>query len=196
MQDFMISRVRVKLVELFFTHANGMFYVREITRSIKEEINAVRRELDKMLEYGLLKSEERGNRLYYYLNKNYVFYSELRRMVAKSTSLGKKIRRLQRKLGNVKFVMFSGGFVQGDKPAKDEVEMLVVGDIVLPELELLVKEKETELGRDVNYAVFSEKEFEFRKTRRDPFVMEILYGSKVMLVGNEEEFCRRQLPGL
>ena len=192
----MISRVRVNLMELFFTHASEMYYVREITRKVKEEINAVRRELDKMLEYGLLRSEERGNRLYYSLNKSYVFYPELLRMVSKNSGLGKKIRQLRRKLGDIKYVMFSGKFVQGDRPSKDEVEMLVVGDIVLPELELLVKEKEAQLKREVNYAVFSEKEFEFRKTRRDPFVMEILYGSKVMLIGSEEKFCYRTPPGL
>jgi len=183
-------------MELFFTHTSEMYYVREITREIKEEINAVRRELDRMTEYGLLKSEERGNRLYYFLNKNHVFFPELLRMVAKNTGLGKKVRQLCRKLGMVKFVMFSGKFVQGQRPLKDEVELLVIGDIVLPELELLVKETEKKLGREINYAVFSEKEFEFRKTRRDPFIMEILYGSKVMLIGNEEEFCLRQMPGL
>jgi len=39
-----------------------MFYVRELTRSTKEEINAVRRELDHLQKAGLLKSEKRGNR--------------------------------------------------------------------------------------------------------------------------------------
>ena len=116
LQDFMISRVRVKLMELFFLHPEELYYVREITRLVKEEINAVRRELDKMLEYGLLKSEERGNRLYYNLNRKYVFYSELQRMIAKTTGIGLKIRKLKRKLGSVEFVMFSGRFVEGLNP--------------------------------------------------------------------------------
>jgi len=33
----------------------------------------------------------------------------------------------------------------------------------------------------------TEEEFSFRKRRRDPFVLEILAGSRVMLVGDEEE---------
>jgi len=196
MQDFMISRVRVKMIELFFTNAAEMYYVREITRAIKEEINAVRRELDRMIGYGLLRSEERGNRLYYYLNKDYVFYPELLRMVAKSTGLGKKLRLLKKKLGTIHFVMLTDKFVRGEKPLRDQVELLVIGDVVLAELEVLVKETEKQLGREISYAVFSQKEFEFRKTRRDPFIMEILYGSIVMLIGNEDEFCHRQVAGL
>ena len=75
LQDFMISKVRVKMMELFFVHTEEMYYVREITRSIKEEINAVRRELDRMLTEGILKSEQRGNRLYYSLNTKYLFFA-------------------------------------------------------------------------------------------------------------------------
>ncbi len=108
LQDFMISRVRVQILELLFTQPNEMFFVREITRQTHEEINAVRRELERMLASGLVKSEERGNRLYYYLNKNYLYFPELLRMVAKSTGLGQKLFKLRKKLGTVKFIMFSG----------------------------------------------------------------------------------------
>lgn len=196
LQDFMISRVRVKMVELFYSNPEEMYYVREITREIKEEINAVRRELDRMLGNGMLKSEERGNRLYYQLNPRYLYHQELRQMVVKSTGLGAKIRKLRRKLGQVSFVMFSGKFIQGIAPGQGEVDLLVVGDIVLPELEQLIKQEEKQLGREINYAVFTDEEFEFRKTRRDPFMMDVLYGTRVMVLGSEVEFVERKIPGL
>src|SRR5690606_24839389 len=187
---------RVKMMELFFSQPKEMFYVREITRATKEEINAVRRELERMLEYGLLKSEQRGNRLYYFLNEKYVYYQELRQMAAKSTGLGKKLRKLQRKLGTISFVMFSAKYIEGKRPRQDEVDLLIIGEIVLPELQALIKEEEERLQREINYAVFSDDEFEFRKTRRDPFIMDILYSSRVMVIGSEEAFVERQVPGL
>ncbi len=196
MQDFMISKTRIKMMELFFTKPGEMYYVREITRATKEEINAVRRELDRMLGYGLLKSEHRGNRLYYFLNPRYVFYQELQQMVAKSTGLGRKLRKLQHKLGTLAFVMFSAKFVQGKRPRQDEVDLLIIGEVVLPELQALIKEEEEKIGREINYAVFSEEEFTFRKTRRDPFVMDILYASRVMVIGSEDEFVERQIMGV
>lgn len=196
LQDFMISRVRVKLLKLFFTNSEEMYYVREITRATKEEINAVRRELDKMVGYGLLKSEQRGNRLYYSVNKRYLYFPELQQMVVKSTGLGKKIRQLRRKLGTLDFVMFSGRFVRRLSPRQDEVDVLIIGDVVLPELEALIKEEEASLGREIRVTVFDKNEFDFRKTRRDPFVMDVLYGSRVMVIGSEDEFVERQIPGL
>ncbi|NCN51317.1 MAG: hypothetical protein GW762_05765 [Candidatus Pacebacteria bacterium] len=196
LQDFMISRVRVKMVELFYSNSEEMYYVREITRAIKEEINAVRRELDRMLGNGMLRSEERGNRLYYQLNKRYLYHQELQQMVVKSTGLGEKIRKYRRKLGQVSFVMFSGKFVQGLAPSQGEVDLLVVGEIVLPELEQLIKQEEKKHDREINYAVFSDEEFEFRKTRRDPFMMDVLFGTRVMVLGSEVEFVERKTPGL
>ncbi|MBD3279472.1 MAG: hypothetical protein GF390_02045 [Candidatus Pacebacteria bacterium] len=196
LKDFMISRVRVKLMKLFFQDPQEMYYVRQMTRKIKEEINAVRRELDRMLDYGLLKSEERGNRLYYRLNSRYLYFQELQQMVAKSTGLGKRIRRARRKLGSLSFVMFSGKFIKNVDVNPEEVDVLVVGEVVLPELEKLIKTEQKKLGREINYAVFNDNEFEFRKTRRDPFIMDILYGSRVMIVGSEVDFVKREIPGL
>jgi len=196
LQNLMISRVRVKMLELFFLNTEEMYYVRQITREIKEEINAVRRELARLLSCGLLKSEERGNRLYYFLNKRYLYYQEIQQMIVKGTGLGKKIRKKRRKLGKLNFVMFSGRYIRGLNPTRDEVDLLVIGDIVLPELQALVKEAEKHLGRELNYAVFSLEEFVFRKTRRDPFVMDILFGSRVMVIGDEAEFVHREIPGI
>lgn len=194
LQDLMVSRVRVKMLELFFTNQKELYYVRDITRKIKEEINAVRRELDRLSTAGLLKSEERGNRLYYYLNTKYVFYQELEQIVAKTTGLGKTLRKLQNKLGDVEFIMFSGRFVRGLPVAQNQVDVVIIGDVVMQDLTDIMKEEEQVRGREINYAVFSRDEFEFRKQRRDPFVMDALYDSRIMVIGSEDEFVDRKLP--
>jgi hypothetical protein len=82
--------------------------------------------------------------------------------------------------------MFSGRFLRRIKKAPDEVDLLVVGNVVLPELALLVREEEKRLATEINYTVMTEEEFDFRKKKRDPFILSILSGSRVMLIGDEE----------
>lgn len=191
LKDFMISRVRVTLYKIFFDDPNEMYYVRQLTRKSREEINAVRRELSKMEEIGLLKNEKRGNRLYYYLNQGYDFFEELLGMVTKSIGIGLALRKNQKQLGKVKFAMLSGKFVRRKDRDENEVDLLVVGDLVLPELAAIVKKEEARRKTEINYTVMTQDEFVFRKKRRDPFLLSILSKSRFMIIGDEEGLVDR-----
>lgn len=192
LKDFMMSRVRVQLLELFYAHPAEMYYVRQITREVNEEINAVRRELDRMIDNGIIRKEQRGNRLYYFLNSQYYYYPELMCMVAKSTGIGRKFLKYKNKLGKLRYVVFSGKFAKHLARAHDDVDILIVGEVVQAEVAELVKEEERNRGREINFTILSDQEFEFRKQRRDPFIIEILSGSRVMIIGEEEELIERK----
>lgn len=187
LNELFLSKVRVKLLELFLAQPDNIYYVREIVRSVGEQINAVRAELTRMEKIGLLASEWRANRKYYSLKKDYLFFDELLRLVNKTTGLGGALVRDRVRLGKIKYAMLSGGYVRGLKPGPNDVELLLVGVVVLPQLSLIVKEQEAKLGREINYTVMSDEEYEFRKTRRDPFVIGLLEKSRVMLIGDEIE---------
>jgi hypothetical protein len=84
--------------------------------------------------------------------------------------------------------MFSGKFARGNPRKKDdEVDILIVGEIVLPELATLIRTEESKRGKEINYTVMSREELEFRKKRRDPFLLGILTGSRTMIIGDEED---------
>ena len=188
LQDIITSKVRVKILDLFFSNLKEMYHVRGIVRETKEEINAVRRELERLEGAGILRKEPRGNRLYYFLRPDYPLFGDLVAIVAKSTGLGKAIIDARAKLGKVNTVMFSGKFARGkDRKADDEVDILIVGEVTLPELAAIIRAEEAKKGREINYTVMSKEEFEFRKKRRDPFLLGILSGSRTMIIGDEEE---------
>ena len=186
LQDFMISRVRVKLLKIFFDNPREMYYVRQLTRMTEEEINAVRRELRRMEKSLMIKHERRGNRIYYYVSFAYDFFEDLLSLVTKSTGIGLGLRNNRKKLGKVKFAMLSGKFVRRKERTSSDVDLLVVGDIVIPELTILVQAEEARRKTEINYTVMTEEEFLFRKNRRDPFLLSILSTSRVMIIGDEE----------
>jgi len=187
LQDFIISKVRVKLLTVFLTDPANMFYIRELTRKVNEEINAVRRELIHMQAVGMVKDEKRGNRIYYVFNKNYLFHKELMSMIGKSSGLGLAIIRASPKLGRIKFAMISGRFVRQMPRIQGAVDLLLVGDLIMPQLTELIKEQEAKLSREINYTVMTEAELSYRKTHSDPFIIRILSASRIMLIGDEEE---------
>lgn len=188
--DLLISKVRVKLLEVFLSYPQEMFFVRDLGRRSGAEINAVRRELVHLEKVGLVKKEPRANRLYYWLDKAYPFYPELLRMAAKTTGLGGEILRNRQRLGRISFVLFSANFVGWAERGPDEVDALVVGEVVLPELAALIRAEEERRGKEINYTVMTPEEFSFRKRRRDPFLLKILEGPRIMIFGSEEELVK------
>jgi hypothetical protein len=188
LKSLLISKVRVKLLEIFFSDPTGMYHVRDLVRRTDEEINAVRRELLHLEEGSVLQKEQRGNRLYYWPRSDYPLFEDLLSMVAKSTGLGGLLNKNRNKLGRVRLIMLSEKYVRHlPRTNTDDVDLLVVGNVVLPELSLMVRGEEAKREGEINYTVMTEDEFRFRKSRRDPFLMRILLGSRIMVVGTQEE---------
>jgi predicted nucleotidyltransferase len=187
LQDLFVSKVRAKLLQIFLSEPKEIFYVRQLVRKAGEEINAVRRELARMEQRGMVVKESRANRLYYGFKKSYLFYDELLSLAAKTSGLGGQIIKNKNKIGKIKFVMLSGRFARTKEHQPSDVDLLVVGEVVLPQLAATVRAFEVKLGRDINYTVMTRQEFEFRKKRRDPFITSILLGSRIMLIGDEED---------
>lgn len=188
LNDIITSKVRIKILELFYSNLTEMFHVRGIVREIGEEINAVRRELERLEGVGILKKEPRGNRVYYFINREYSGYGDLLEIVSKSTGLGKSLIEAKNKIGKVNYIMFSGKFARRKQRKNvEQVDVLVVGEIVLPELAAIIRTYESKLGREINYTVMTREELDYRKKRRDPFLQSIFLGSRVMIIGDEEE---------
>lgn len=185
--DFITSKSRIKLLEVFLSNPSEMFHVREIVRRTGDEINAVRRELSFLEKRGVLSREPRANRVYYFLSKSYPFYFDFLRIASKVTGLGGMIIKNRVKLGKIKYAFVSGRFARKMEKKPEEVDLLVVGTVVLPELALIVRSEESRLSTEVNYTVMTDEEFDFRKRRHDPFIQSILSGSRIMLIGDEEQ---------
>jgi len=186
--DIITSKVRIKVLELFLSNLSEKYHVRGVVREVGEEINAVRRELDRLEKAGILKKEPRANRVYYWARKDYPFFGDILSLVSKTTGLGAEIIASRNKIGKIGYVMFSGRFARGKNRKKDdEVEILVVGEVVLPELSSLIRKEESKRGKEINYTVMSKDELDFRKKRRDPFLLGILAASRIMIIGDEEE---------
>lgn len=187
LSDIITSKVRVKIIELFFSNVREIYHVRGVVRALHEEINAVRRELEKLEGEGMLRSESRGNRKYYSLREEYVFYEDLLSMVCKTTGVGSELINNKNKFGKIGYIMFSGTFARRKaRKREDDVDILVVGEVVLPELAAIIRKEESIRNKEINYTVMSREELEFRKKRRDPFLQGILANSRVMIVGDEE----------
>jgi predicted transcriptional regulator len=190
------SKTRVKLLHLFLNNPGRSFYVREITRKIDEQINSVRRELANMLNIGIISSDganssdNANNRLYYEVSQTYQYYKPLRAIFANekltavttNTSVeGDWLKRLK-PLGAVKIAILSGKMVRG---AKNDVDLLLAGDLNRTQVNKFVKELEEQESTTLNFTVMSYEDFYYRLSIKDFFVLSIVSGKKSILIDTE-----------
>jgi len=190
LENIIPSKTRRKILELFFQKPNENFYLRRVVRELNEEVNAVKRELDILVEEKLLLKEKRLNKVFYTLNKNYLFYDEFLRIFTKSGPILQMIYKNLSRLGKIKYISVSSRFAKRLPVKEEEIYFLYVGVIVLKELEILMKKAEEIFQAPINYTVMTEEEFVFRKKNNDPFIWRFLKQPKIMLFGDEESLMR------
>lgn len=184
--DIITSEVRAKLlIELFSANENQL-YVRELTRNVGTEINAIRRELKRMTEAGIIRKEQRGNRLYYLVKNDYALYDELLSMVNKEVGIGKILLKNKNTLGKIKLALLSKKFAEGKKSDQNELELLLVGEVDLQLLNEIIKKTIETTKKDINYTVLTEADFFYHKKRKEYFLMMFLMSPYITVIGDSK----------
>ncbi len=178
------SRTRVKLLRIFFRDASKMFYVRELTRLLDVQINAIRRELAHLTNAGIISAVTEGlpapssddphetKRKYYQLNEDSVLYPELRALLLKSHMLGEQSLVADFIATNkVQFLLFTGIFTN---TRETPIDILIVGDIEDRGVAKIVSAFEHEHGTTVRYTILSAQDFQERRQLMDRFLYSVL----------------------
>jgi len=173
------SNTRIKLLHTFLLNTDEEFFIRELTRKLDEQINSIRRELDNLKKIGLLKSKVRNRKKYYYLNKDFIIFDELRDIIIKASSTDEQMARKIAKMGSIEFMMLSGMFI-GKEAA---VDLLIVGDIDKNKLQdYLLKSNKS--NKDIKFTIISKKDFLYRLECKDKFVYDMINDKKNLIVVN------------
>ena len=198
------SKTRVKLLRLFLRNPSEPIFVRELTRRVETQINAVRRELLNLVKLGLVieadveeKTPQMGKkrpglkRKYYQLNQGFPLLSEISSLILKAEVL--LDRRLDKEiaaLGEVKYLAFMGEFIQSGAtipPNTPDIDLFLVGKIDMVGFKKLMSEIEGIFGSELNFSILTAEEFKYRKEIGDRFLHAILDAPKKVLIDRLHE---------
>jgi DNA-binding transcriptional ArsR family regulator len=152
------SKTRLKLLRTFFRDPVKAYYVRELTRILDVQINAIRRELELLVAAGLIvateqpgeveQSRDAGSsmRKYYRLNSESILYPELQALLIKGQALGEQefVQEIRDKADQVDLLLLTGKFVNQKSAPSD---LLVVGDLDEGKIVRLIAKYEKEFKR-------------------------------------------------
>lgn len=193
LEELFVSKVRVGIFSLFLRNPDRPWHIREITRQVGTQINAVRRELKNLNRLGFLKKEPRGNRVYFEVKKTFPLYEELAAMIFKEFGFGRKILDNVEKMGRIRWAFVSKNFFKGERSTPGIIDLFIIGEVNLNHLQALISEEEKNRGQEINYTVMTDLEYKTRKRRNDPFLVKVLQGPRITLVGDEDKYLNKEL---
>ncbi|OGI15650.1 hypothetical protein A3K63_04425 [Candidatus Micrarchaeota archaeon RBG_16_49_10] len=188
LQRLFTSRTRTKLLKLFFLDRKREFYLRELARITGENPNSVGRELKNLSEGGIVTERKKGNQKLYAANESLPIHEDLRRLVLKTLGFGEVLSGELSKLGKIKFCIVYGSFAIGDEVSESDLDILIIGDLDEEKLIEVVRGLEEELSRDINYILWTAKEFKNKSRQGHHLLLDIVEKPVIMIVGDEDEF--------
>lgn len=107
------------------------------------------------------------------LDQSFSLLSPLKNLVVNSAPVSRhEIAKKIAKAGKVKLIIMSGVFIQDENSRAD---LLVVGDSLNRGLiDRIMRWIESEVGKELAYAIFTSEDFAYRLSMRDKFVRDIM----------------------
>lgn len=181
------SKARLAIFRLYFTNPDKSFYLRELERELDIPVSMLRKELINLEKDGLFISSRTGNLLYYSLNKKYPLYNEIKSIVFKTIGIRGTLSKKLSSLKNIDVAFIYGSYAKNQDRAKSDIDLFLIGNIDENRLLEKVNKLEKEFKREINYSLYSRKDFKKKKEQKDSFIEDVLENKKVFLIGEEDD---------
>lgn len=184
------SSARVKVMRLFLFNPDEVYDMDEVISRTRITKAPAKKEVTLLEKVGLIKKlgftknveQRRGKKVRvvkkkvtgYELNADFLYLTALQNLLINmiplnTTQLLKKLSGM----GRMKMVLVSGLFIQEWDHSR--VDLLIVGDkLKTPAIESLIRTLESEIGKEIRYALFETHDFQYRVGVCDRLVRDIL----------------------
>jgi len=176
------SKARQRLLTYYFTNPTVRHHLRDLAERLSIDPSNLSKELGRLEREGLFRSEVSGRQKYFQLNREYPLFEEVRSIVAKTIGAIPLIAQSLKKVEGICEAYLYGSFARNQQDAASDIDILVIGNPRSDVLAEAIRKIERQLGREINYTVFSRKEFESRRNRKDAFLENVWHNKRVSLV--------------
>ena len=179
------SKLRRDLLRLYFTNPDKEYYLRELERTIDFPVGNIRRELLKLESKGLFTFRRQGNLVYYSLNQKHPLFKAFKSIIFRTIGVEGELRNALRRIKGIKLAFIYGSFAKGSERISSDIDLFIMGNVNEEKLITVISKAETTLKREINYSLYSRKDFERKKKEKDYFIKELIKEPKIFLIGDD-----------
>jgi DNA-binding transcriptional ArsR family regulator len=185
------SPSQCKLYPWLFGQPARAFHLSELRRLSGLGSASLQREINRLLDAGLVEARQVGNMRQFQANSNAPIFSEIVAITAKTLGLVPILRAALLKLQSPPMVgCVYGSVARGTDTANSDIDLLLIGDnLHLVEVLAALEPARQQLSRPINPACYSPEDFKKRQNEPDSFVSRLLTQPILALIGDLHEFA-------
>jgi predicted nucleotidyltransferase len=186
------SDSQARLFRWLFGQPERSYHLSELRRLSGLGSASLQRELNRLVDAGLVLSERVGNLRRFQANPQSPVYAELIALTRKTLGAAPLLREaLQPIAARLKTAFIYGSVAKQTDTAQSDIDLMLVGeDLSLNEILTLLLPLETQLGRKINPNCYTPSEYANRLAEPDSFVNRVLAQPILPLIGKDLDPAR------
>jgi hypothetical protein len=170
LESLITSKTRIKLLVKFFINAKTTAYLRNLEVEFGESTNAIRLELNRFEDAGLLVSETKANRKYFKANTQHTLFSDIHHLLLKHVGIDTIVDEVANNIGNLEKVFITGDLAQGIQSRLVDITM-VGNDFDHNYLNELIRKAEDLVSFKIRYFIVSSQELMNYLSEAGPYMV-------------------------
>jgi hypothetical protein len=143
-----------------FLNSENSNHLRGLEREFGESTNAIRLELNRFMEAGLLKDTQVGRKRVYQANKRHPLFKDIQSILRKTVGIDRIIEEVINKIGDLEYAYVTGSFAAGLD--SDTIELILVGkNLDKTYIDSLVNKANPLVERRIVYVTVTKKEMDY-----------------------------------
>ena len=182
------SRAEVAVLNIvLFTEG---LHLREIARRADVSSCEAKKELDNLVDLGILNSEKKGNQVLFHTNPQCSFLPDLQNLFNKTGGIIRQIKLELAVMKEIKYCLIFGSTARGRISEKSDIDLLIVSDISEDKIDSIILKLQKKTKRAINFILWTEKDFKKKLHDKSTFLGNISKKKFIWISGDENEFVR------
>jgi predicted nucleotidyltransferase len=188
LSEILFGKTRQAVLSLLYGHADESFYLRQIVRVAGGGMGAVQRQVNTLVDAGLVTRINKGRQIYYQANAESPVFAELKSIIIKTAGIGDILKIALAPIAQqIDCAFIYGSMARGKEKANSDVDVFVIGQVTFSDVVAVLSPMQDTLGREINPTVYPAKEFREKLSKKNHFIKALMAGEKIYLIGDADE---------
>lgn len=187
MLDF-LKNGKGEILNLMFLNPDKKYYLAEIAKILGKESSAYQKHVESFIESGIFCNQRIGNMRFFWLNKDYQLYNEIKNIISKTIGVEAQLKTLLKEINSVETAFIFGSFATDKFNSNSDIDLFMIGEDNQDAIIKYIAKLELEIGRSISYHIYSKKEVFDKINIKNDFINNVFNRKIILLKGNINEF--------